>query len=80
MMTAAFDSSGPLQIGSPNSVFAAGYTTTNTDGLRQYDIAPDGRFLMTKPFVESDSVAESPPRINVVLNWFQELTERVPVP
>ena len=61
-------------------MFAAGYTTTNTDGLLQHDIAPDGRFLMTKPFVESDSDAESPPRINVVLNWFQELTERVPIP
>ena len=80
MMTAAFDSSGPLHIGSPNSLFAAGYTTTNTDGLPQHDIAQDGRFLMTKPVVEPDSDAASPPRINVVLNWFQELKERVPVP
>ena len=55
-------------------------TWTNTDGLPQHDIAQDGRFLMTKPVVEPDSDAASPPRINVVLNWFQELKERVPVP
>ncbi len=39
---------------------------------RNYDIAPDGRFLMIK------NDAPTVPQINVVLDWFQELTERVP--
>ena len=40
-------------------------------------ISPDGqRFLMIKP-AESDSDAPLP-QINVVLNWFEELKQRVP--
>jgi hypothetical protein len=44
---------------------------------RRYDISPvDGRFLMTKSAsAGSDSVVD----ISVVLNWFQELRERVPL-
>ncbi len=48
---------------------------------RDYDITPDGeRFLMVFPADQTDG--EEPPRlqINIVLNWFEELKERVPVP
>ena len=44
---------------------------------RNYDVAPDGRFLMVKT---SSQPGESAPDITVVLNWFEELKERVPVP
>ena len=49
---------------------------------RPYDITPDGqRFLMIFPADLADSVTETPAeQINVVLNWFEELKERVPVP
>jgi len=49
---------------------------------RPYDITPDGqRFLMVFPADQADSVAESADeQINIVLNWFEELKERVPVP
>ena len=41
-----------------------------------YDVSPDGqRFLMLKA-VESQTSA--PTQINVVLNWFEELKQRVP--
>jgi hypothetical protein len=40
-----------------------------------YDVAPDGRFLMIKNPVESPHQ-----RINVVLNWFDELKRLVPLP
>ena len=47
--------------------------------LQNYDVSPDGeRFLMVKPVTATGGVATA--QINVVLNWFQELTERVPVP
>jgi serine/threonine-protein kinase len=49
---------------------------------RPYDITPDGqRFLMVFPADQADLVAETPDdQINIVLNWFEELKERVPVP
>ena len=40
-----------------------------------WDIHPkDGRFLMIKP-----SPIDVPRKINIVLNWFEELKERAPV-
>jgi len=43
------------------------------------DISPDGkRFLMIKETASGESAAESPRKINVVLNWFEELKQRVP--
>jgi len=45
-----------------------------------WDISPDGkRFLMIKQPVSTDAAAaaEGPRRINIVLNWFEELKQRV---
>jgi hypothetical protein len=49
---------------------------------RSYDITPDGqRFLMVFPADQADPGAETPDeQINIVLNWFEELKARVPVP
>ncbi len=41
-----------------------------------YDVTPDGqRFLMLKP---TEQVQSEPNQINVVLNWFEELKQKVP--
>ena len=51
----------------------------NTEG-RPYDVSVDGqRFLAQTPgaVVRGET---RPPQINIVLNWFEELKERVPVP
>ena len=49
-------------------------------GLRHYDVPPDGqRFLMITTGESADAGARRA-EINVVLNWTQELLERVPVP
>jgi hypothetical protein len=41
-----------------------------------YDVSPDGqRFLMLKPVEQAEA---APTRINVVLNWFEELKQKVP--
>ena len=46
---------------------------------RDYDITSDGeRLLMVFPEDRLDSIANA--SINVILNWFEELAERVPVP
>ena len=49
---------------------------------RDYDITLDGqRFLMVFPADQADSVTETvDDQINIVLNWFEELKERVPIP
>ena len=59
--------------------------TLPTDGFtvgalyRDYDITPDGeRLIMVFPADQTGDA--SPPQINMILNWFQELTGRVPIP
>ncbi len=69
----AFAFGNEQALGMRGFVAAAGPT-------RPYDITPDGqRFLMVFPADQADSVAETPDeQINVVLNWFEELKDRVP--
>jgi Tol biopolymer transport system component len=50
-------------------------------GYRDYDMSPDGkRLLMVFPADRPDSGEPVRPQINIVLNWFEELKARVPVP
>ena len=52
-----------------------GFITVNA--RRDYDITPDGeQFLMVFP-AEADTERQ---QINIVLNWVEELKERVPLP
>jgi serine/threonine-protein kinase len=49
-------------------------------GGHAWDLSPDGkRFLMLKEEVSTASAAGGPRKINIVLNWFEELKQRVPV-
>ena len=44
--------------------------------IANYDVSPDGQwFLMLKP---SEAGQAAPMQINVVLNWFEELKQKVP--
>ena len=49
---------------------------------QDYDIMPDGeRFVVIVPADETETTESAPPQqINVILNWIEELKERVPVP
>ncbi len=50
-------------------------------GYRSFDISPDGeRMLVVFPADRPDTGEPARPQINIVLNWFEELKERVPVP
>ena len=50
-------------------------------GGRNYDVTPDGqRFVMVFPAGQAETAEPSGPQINIVLNWFEELKERVPLP
>jgi serine/threonine protein kinase/Tol biopolymer transport system component len=46
----------------------------------EWDISPDGkRFLMLKQAAQTVKPTESLRKINIVLNWFEELKQKVPV-
>jgi eukaryotic-like serine/threonine-protein kinase len=46
---------------------------------RNHDVAPDGRFLGIVPAGEQAQAPANPQQLEVVLNWFDELKQRVPV-
>ena len=59
--------------GKPKMLFDDRYAPAN-GAPANYDVSPDGqRFLMIKA-----SEATTPTQINVVLNWFEELKQKVP--
>jgi hypothetical protein len=66
----------------PKVLFQGTYVIPSTTSfLSNWDIHPDGnRFLMIKPptAAGSESTSAEPCKINIVLNWFQELKEKVP--
>ena len=74
MYSLAITTEPTFAAGPPMALFEGPYVDSSG---RWYDIGPDGRFLMLKPGWLSTG-QEAP--LNVVLNWDQELLERVPVP
>jgi hypothetical protein len=69
--TGSGTSSG-LTAGKPRMLFELPYLPT-----ANYDVSRDGqRFLMLKP---TEQAQAAPTQINVVLNWFEELKQKVPV-
>ncbi len=66
-------------MGQRNVLTVDGIFTTGTLGARNYDVLPDGR-LVVVTWAQDPSVDSRPPampQINVVLNWFDELNQRV---
>jgi serine/threonine protein kinase/Tol biopolymer transport system component len=51
-----------------------------TGGPRGYDITPDGKsFVVLQLQSQAESTKAPPDQINVTLNWFEELKQRLPV-
>ncbi len=67
--------------GVPKTLFQGAYVAPGSDRSSVWDISPDGkRFLMMKETGASgEAAAEGPRRINIVVNWFEELKQRVPI-
>jgi serine/threonine-protein kinase len=64
--------------GNPVKLFNAPYYFSSPN--RTYDVSLDGqRFLMIKEKASSDRASSASPDIVVVLNWFEELKQRVAV-
>ena len=72
LMTVSVETNPELRAGTPKVVFQDGDYFRG--GGVQYDIGPNGRFLM----INQGDVSTI--NVNVVLNWHQELLERVPIP
>ena len=71
MMAVSVDTSGGIRTGRPRVLFQGDFEYAQR--LRNYDVAPDGRFLM----VQVPESAERG-RLVVVINWFEELERLVP--
>jgi Tol biopolymer transport system component len=75
MMTVEVATQPAFSAGKPKLLFEGPYTPTPRS-FPDYDVSPDGqRFLMLKA---SEQAQAAPTQINVVLNWFEELKQKVP--
>ena len=80
VMAVAVQRNPSFSLGAPQKLFKSSYAGLTASSGIPWDVAPDGRFLMMKePGSPSQSDAASPRKINVVLNWTEELKQRVPV-
>ncbi|MDX1389503.1 MAG: hypothetical protein R3344_09965, partial [Acidobacteriota bacterium] len=76
LMAAPVEIRESFQPGTPERLLDKGYYLGPPG--RPYDIAPDGeRFLMLER-VRGDEEMSRPPSFTLVLNWLEELKERVP--
>jgi Tol biopolymer transport system component len=67
-----------FKAGKPKLLFQGAYTS----GIGHlWDLSPNGkRFLMLKDAGTALAASGAPRKINVILNWMEELKQRVPVP
>jgi hypothetical protein len=73
MMAVDVTTEGTFSAGKPKVLFEGTYVPTPRS-FPDYDVSPDGqRFLMLKATEQT-----APMQINVVLNWFEELKQKVP--
>jgi eukaryotic-like serine/threonine-protein kinase len=71
MMAVATTTKGNFSADAPKVLFEGNYTTYNT--MPAYDVTPDGqRFLLAK------TAEQGQQEISVVVNWFEELKQKVP--
>ena len=76
MMVVDVETKSDFSVGKPRLLFDAGSYLPTPATYPNYDVSRDGRFLMLKP---SEQQGQAATQINVVLNWFTELQQRVPV-
>jgi eukaryotic-like serine/threonine-protein kinase len=69
MMSAPVSTADPLDVGKPSILFERDYAYGGNISGANYDVTPHGHFVVVK--IE-------PPKLNFVLNWFEELKRKVP--
>jgi hypothetical protein len=80
MIAVQMTTSPTLRIGEPRVLFDGSYENIAPGNpLANYDVTPDGqRFLMVRATGADDEAGSPRPEIHIVLDWFDELRERVP--
>lgn len=78
MMSARISGEGTPEVTERASLFSAAPYRSGGNNYRQYHVAPDGRFIMMRRTGSGSEEDSELGRINVVLDWFEELRERVP--
>ncbi len=79
VMAVAVETKPTLSFGAPRILFRSTNLGRGMYNGTPWDIHPDGkRFLMIKPPGAATSTDRGPRQINIVLNWFEELKQRVP--
>ena len=78
MMAVPVDTEPTFTAGAPEVLFEQQYYSFRRS--RNYDVAPDGRFLMIKEGSPTDDGSAPTAQIILMLNWFEELKRLVPSP
>jgi serine/threonine-protein kinase len=79
VMAVSVETEGSFKSGKPEFLFRGPYVVLGANEGHPWDISPDGkRFLMMKGAGSASSTTGGPRKINIVLNWFEELKQRVP--
>jgi eukaryotic-like serine/threonine-protein kinase len=66
-------------VGNLSEVFGAQPTFNAPTQVRDYDVSPDGKNIILPITPDQGQTANPSQQINIVLNWFTELQQRVPV-
>jgi serine/threonine-protein kinase len=79
VMAVSVETDPAFKAAKPETLFKGTYVQLSTSSGQPWDISPDGkRFLMMKDAGSTSSETGGPRKINIVLNWFEELKQRVP--
>jgi Tol biopolymer transport system component len=73
LMSVSLRAGESLRVGKPTPLFR-GRSLASLPGLPNYDVAPDGRFLMVMPADQDPGL----PAIHIVMDWLEDLERRVP--
>jgi Tol biopolymer transport system component/predicted Ser/Thr protein kinase len=80
VMAVSVESVSTFTPDTPKLLFRGTYIDADADTSCPWDIHPSGkRFLMMKEQASTASASGGLRKINIVLNWFEELKERAPV-
>jgi len=82
VMAVAIGTEPTFKANKPETLFRGTYASSSLQETHPWDISRDGkRFLMMKEAASTGNpaAAETPRKINIVLNWFEELKQRVPL-
>ena len=78
MMVVEIQSEPTLIVGEPRVLFQSSHLTSPTGGVRQYHVAPDGRFLMIRSGTTQTGEPDDYDHLIAVENWLDELQRLVP--